>query len=60
MGSRSYLIFSLHGLSYAIAAERVQEIFLLPELTGMVDAPPDIVGLLDLHGQIIPVMEILF
>ncbi len=58
MVSRSYLIFSLHGLSYAIAAEQVQEIFLLPELTGVVDAPPDIVGLLDLHGQIIPVMHL--
>ena len=58
MSNRSYLIFSLHGLSYAIAAEQVKEIFLLPELTGMVDAPPDIIGLLDLHGQIIPVMHL--
>ncbi len=58
MASRSYLIFSLHGLSYAIAAEQVKEIFLLPELTTIVDAPPDIIGLLDLHGQIIPVMHL--
>ena len=56
--SHSYLIFSLHGLSYAIAAEQVQEIFLLPELTGIVDAPPDIIGLLDFHGQIIPIMHL--
>ena len=58
MESKSYLIFSLHGLSYAIAAEQVKEIFLLPELMGIVDAPPDIIGLLDLHGQIIPVMHL--
>ena len=58
MGSRSYLIFSLHGLSYAIAAEQVKEIFLLPELTTIVNAPPDIIGLLDLHGQIIPLMHL--
>ena len=58
MESRSYLIFSLHGLSYAIAAEQVKEIFLLPELMAMVDAPPDIIGLLDFHGQIIPVMHL--
>ena len=58
MGSKSYLNFSLHGLSYAIAAEQVKEIFLLPELMGIVDAPPDIIGLLDLHGQIIPVMHL--
>lgn len=56
--SHSYLIFSLHGLSYAIAAEQVQEIFLLPELMGIVDAPPDIIGLLDFHGRIIPIMHL--
>ncbi len=58
MGSRAYLIFSLHGLSYGVAAEQVKEIFLLPKLTTIVDAPPDIIGLLDLHGQIIPVMHL--
>ena len=58
MASSSYLIFRLHGLSYAISAEQVKEIFLLPELMGIVDAPPDIIGLLDLHGQIIPVMHL--
>ena len=58
MGSKSYLIFSLHGLSYAIAAEQVKEIFLLPELMGVVDAPSDIIGLLDFHGQMIPVMHL--
>ena len=58
MKSRSYLIFSLHGLSYAIAAEQVKEIFLLPELMGVVDAPSDIIGLLDFHGQMIPVMHL--
>lgn len=56
--SSSYLIFSLHGLSYAIAAEQVQEIFLLPELMVIVDAPPDIIGLLDLHGHMLPVMHL--
>ncbi|MGK7894457.1 MAG: chemotaxis protein CheW [Xenococcus sp. (in: cyanobacteria)] len=58
MRSSSYLIFRLHGLSYAISAEQVKEIFLLPELTAIVDAPPDIIGLLDLHGRITPMMHL--
>ncbi len=58
MEIRSYLFFSLHGLPYAIAAERVQEIFLLPELTPVADAPPDIVGLIDFHGRIVPIMHL--
>ncbi|MEL6580940.1 MAG: chemotaxis protein CheW, partial [Cyanobacteria bacterium J06621_12] len=46
MGIKPYLIFSLHDARYAIAAESVTEIFLLPELTPVAEAPPDIVGLL--------------
>ncbi len=58
MKSKPYLIFSLHGLPYAIAAERVREIFLLPELTPINEAPIDIIGLLDFHGRVIPVMHL--
>ena len=58
MKSRPYLIFNLHNLAYAIAADRVREIFLLPELTPIIDAPPDIIGLLDLHSQIVPIMHL--
>ena len=58
MKSKPYLIFSLHGLPYAIAAERVREIFLLPELIPINEAPTDIIGLLNLHGQVIPVIHL--
>jgi purine-binding chemotaxis protein CheW len=58
MESKSYLIFSLHGLLYGVAAERVKETLALPELTSIVGAPQDIVGLLNLHSQIIPVMHL--
>jgi purine-binding chemotaxis protein CheW len=58
MGMKSYLIFSLHNLRYAIAAESVTEIFLLPELTPVAEAPPDIVGLLNLHSVYVPVMHL--
>jgi purine-binding chemotaxis protein CheW len=58
MENKPYLIFRLHGLSYGLPADRVKEIFLLPELTAIVDAPPDIIGLLDVHEQITPVMHL--
>ncbi|NJL43160.1 MAG: chemotaxis protein CheW, partial [Pseudanabaena sp. SU_2_4] len=43
---------------YAIAAQKVTEIFLLPELTVVAEAPLDIVGLLNLHNQFVPVMHL--
>ncbi len=58
MGIKSYLIFNLQHTRYAIAAESVTEIFLLPELTPVAEAPPDIVGLLNLHSTFIPVMHL--
>lgn len=58
MESKPYLIFSLHGLQYGIDAQLVQEIFLLPELTSIAAAPDDIVGILNLRSQILPVMDL--
>ncbi|MGL5074910.1 MAG: chemotaxis protein CheW, partial [Waterburya sp.] len=58
MAIKPYLIFSLHHQRYAIAAQKVTEIFLLPELTPVAEAPPDIVGLLNLHNQFVPVMHL--
>ncbi|MEL6495243.1 MAG: chemotaxis protein CheW [Cyanobacteria bacterium J06623_7] len=58
MGIKPYLIFKLHDTRYAISAESVTEIFLLPELTPIAEAPPDIVGLLNLHSQYVPVMHL--
>ena len=58
MGIKPYLIFRLHDARYAIAAELVTEIFLLPELTPVAEAPSDIVGLLNLHSEYVPVMHL--
>ncbi|MDJ0569838.1 MAG: chemotaxis protein CheW, partial [Pleurocapsa sp. MO_192.B19] len=58
MATKPYLIFSLDDTRYAIAAEKVKEIFLLPELTPIAEAPADIVGLLNLHSLFIPVMHL--
>lgn len=54
----SYVIFSLHGLTYGIDASTVKEIFLLPKLAIAIDAPEDIVGLLNLRGGLMPVMDL--
>jgi len=53
-----YVIFSLHGLSYGIDAMSVKEIFSLPELAIAIDAPEDVVGLLNLRGKLVPVMDL--
>lgn len=54
----SYVIFSLHGLIYGIDAMAVKEIFSLPELAIAIDAPDDVVGLLNLRGRLLPVMDL--
>ena len=58
MEGKPYLIFSWHGLRYGIEVSLVEEMFLLPELTSIVEAPKDIVGILNLRSQIIPVMHL--
>ena len=58
MATKPYLIFGLHNTRYAIAAKEVTEIFLLPELTPVAEAPPDVVGLLNLHSVFVPVMHL--
>jgi purine-binding chemotaxis protein CheW len=53
-----YLIFELYNSTYGIEATAVQEIFSLPELTPIAEAPPDIAGVLNLRGKILPVMDL--
>lgn len=56
--NKTYLIFSLYDLHYGVDALLVQEIFHLPELTPIAEAPDDFVGLLNLHSKILPVMHL--
>ena len=58
MQGKPYLIFSWHGRRYGIEANLVKEMFLLPELTSIVEAPNDIVGILNLRSQIVAVMHL--
>ena len=53
-----YLVFSLRGLRYAVDALAVREIFWLPELTPIEEAPAYIAGVVNLRGRIVPVTDL--
>ncbi|MFB2922966.1 chemotaxis protein CheW [Aerosakkonema funiforme] len=55
---KPYLIFSLNGALYGVEAECVQEIFSLPELKPIAEAPPDIVGVVNLRGDILLIVDL--
>lgn len=55
--SKQYLTLRLDKIQYAIEAELVQEVFPLPELTPLAIATTNIIGLLNLRGQIIPILH---
>ncbi|GEM_PF-603575 len=53
-----YINFSLSGKNYAIPAEKIIEIVQLPALTTLEKVPEYIVGLLNLRGNIISVIDL--
>lgn len=58
MAYQPYLVFTLSGGRYGIAAQAVQELFLLPALTPIAEAVGEMVGILNLRGHIIPVIDL--
>lgn len=58
MDSCFLLIFDLDGARFAVDATRVRESFWLPELTPVEEALPWVVGLLNLRGRIIPIVDL--
>ena len=54
----AYVTFELNRLPYALSAVAVREMFPLPELVPVAEAPGDIIGLLNLRGSILPVMHL--
>lgn len=58
MKNKSYLIFEQNNSLYGVEASIVQEIFFLPELTPIAESPLDIVGVINLRGEILPVMDL--
>lgn len=53
-----YLLFDINRNHYAINAAVVEEVFFLPELTPIAEAPRDIVGMFNLRGTIVPVFDL--
>lgn len=58
MALNGYLIFSLQQLRYGIEASVVQEIFFLPELTVAPALSDDLVGVINLRGELLPVLDL--
>lgn len=58
METTHYLIFSLNNSLYALEAFCVQEIFFLPEVTPIPEVPLDIVGIVNLRGKILPIIDL--
>lgn len=58
METKQYLTFELQDLQYGIEAALVQEIFPLPELIPIRETSTDNIGLLNLRGQIVPMMHL--
>jgi purine-binding chemotaxis protein CheW len=58
MAYQPYLLFNLSGSRYGIAAQAVQELFLLPAVTPIAEAVAEMVGILNLRGHIIPIVDL--
>ncbi|OGW56077.1 MAG: hypothetical protein A2Y81_09990 [Nitrospirae bacterium RBG_13_43_8] len=58
MKHQSYLTFSMHGLLFAVDTNVVKEILWLPELTLIEECPSYIAGVINMHGKIVPVMDL--
>jgi purine-binding chemotaxis protein CheW len=55
---QTYLTFILNDQIYGIDAELVQEIFPIPELITLAGYNNDVIGILNLRGQIVPVIHL--
>ena len=55
---QTYLIFSHHGTRYGFDVRLVREIVWLPSLSPIEELPPYICGVFNLHGRVIPVLDL--
>jgi purine-binding chemotaxis protein CheW len=52
-----FLVFNNSGSLFAVDALHVRETFSLPEITPLEETPPYVVGVINLRGRIVPVMD---
>ena len=55
---QQFVLFQLASVSYAVAIASVQEIIRLPALTQVPQALPHVVGITNLRGSIVPVLDL--
>lgn len=58
MEQQPYLIFSLGNSQYGVLAAAVQELFFIPEITPIAEAPSYIAGVINLRGEVLPVINL--
>ncbi|MDD5275759.1 MAG: chemotaxis protein CheW [Methylovulum sp.] len=56
--NETYFVFALNPFYYAVPAHLVQEVVYLPELTLLATVSADVVGVFDLRGSLIPVLDV--
>lgn len=56
--SERYLIFNVGGECFAMPLLKVREVIAMPELTNIPQAPPHVVGIINLRGQIITIFDL--
>ncbi len=52
-----WVTFTLDAESYGIDVMRVQEVLSVPEITAVPGAPPWIIGVINLRGNVVPVID---
>lgn len=58
MMEQTYLIFSYRGTRYGLDVNLVREVVWLPALSPIEELPPYIAGVFNLHGRVIPVLDL--
>ena len=58
MNSTRYLAFSLKDEEFAVPLSAVREVIALPEITPVPHAPQHFLGIMNLRGQVISVMDL--
>lgn len=58
MNQHPYLIFNLNNCLYGISTVCVKEVFTLPELTPITQANSNIIGVINLRGNVLPVIDL--
>ena len=58
MHEHPYLIFALNHSRYAVEASAVQELFFLPQITPIAGATADLVGVINLRNEVLPILNL--